>query len=92
MSPVSNTVRGKNLFDKAYMYESVARELAELKEKYRWRDAVKEPPKNDGQYLVIDQENLCRTLFYFKGTGWVDEEYPVTHWMLLPLPPERSGE
>jgi hypothetical protein len=58
----------------------------------QWRDAVKDPPKEDGQYLVIDQENLCGTLFYFKGTGWVDEGYPVTHWMPLPLSPERSGE
>jgi hypothetical protein len=77
------------------------KEYLELKNKYVWHDAVKEPPKEDGYYIgywlsTIKGWEKCK---FEKGfwwgygkKGWFMFLVPPEFYMPLPLPPERSGE
>jgi hypothetical protein len=62
-----------------------------------WHDAVKDPPKEVDYYIV---SRYLKTLGCWakpiiaewdgRPEWWVERGY--THWMPLPLPPEKSGE
>jgi hypothetical protein len=67
--------------------------IERLKEQTVWHDAVKEPPKKDGKYNVINSAGWEGTAFYFVISGWDNKyEYPIVWWIDLPPKPERSGE
>jgi hypothetical protein len=69
------------------------KEVDRLKELLHWHDAVKEPPKKDGKYNVINSAGWEGTAFYFVISGWDNKyEYPIVWWIDLPPKPERSGE
>jgi len=67
-----------------------------------WHDAVKEPPKERNTYLVNSiwegGSEIVRSFFddgkwtETENPDYVGDEIKVTHWMPLPLPPERRGE
>jgi hypothetical protein len=61
-----------------------------------WHD-VKEPPEEDGFYIIaLDTDEGIKTTFeFFRRGQWLvgnNNQHLITHWMPLPLPPERSGE
>jgi hypothetical protein len=54
---------------------------------------VKEPPKKDGKYNVINSAGWEGTAFYFVISGWDNKyEYPIVWWIDLPPKPERNGK
>jgi hypothetical protein len=59
-----------------------------------WLDAVKEQPKVEVMVLMALGKDVIKG--YFDGKHWRNNsgylEATPSHWMPLPLPPERSGE
>lgn len=75
-------------------------ELAELKERYRWRDASKEPaPKlaDDRTRFVLVHERQYETMttaqYFYEDKTWYDfggESVDVDYWRPLEFPEEES--
>lgn len=69
----------------------------------QWIDAVKQPPAEAGEYIVMIAGAVRPTVLFFAhnedGEGeWFEEVedgtnfYKVTHWMALPAPPRQEPE
>ena len=63
--------------------------IAELEAAQRWIP-VSEPPKVSGKYLLLNIYDDVYPCDFIAGTEiWVLPDYDtITHWMLLPTPPE----
>ena len=62
-------------------------ELSTLRELLRWRCAVKEPPKEEGRYLVLRFDGRV-SIFHWSPIGkWFIPHHMVCKW--LPIPPHE---
>jgi hypothetical protein len=74
--------------------ESLAQYIDALEKKIPvWRDAVKEPPKEEGWYLVEDKYGEIMGWYFLPDHNDLEKCNIVRYFgMCIPLPPERSGE
>jgi|WetSurMetagenome_2_1015567.scaffolds.fasta_scaffold00049_30 hypothetical protein len=76
------------------LLNSMAHELLELRKLAPiWLDAVKEPPKEEGWYLVEDKYGEIMGWYFLPDHNDLEKCNIVRYFgMCIPLPPERSGE
>lgn len=73
-----------NHIDWGEICRSVENEL----DKHSWHNAVTDPPKKSGNYLVDCP--ACTYVEFFMGTEWYQNNGFITHWMPLPELPKED--
>ena len=92
--------RDVDIYSLASAYLKEHAELAALKEKYRWRDADKEPaPKqtDDSTRFVLVHERQYETMttaqYFYEEKSWYDfggESVDVDYWRPLEFPEAKA--